>query len=518
MRFAPCHRMKPAMLYRPCSRRLIALAPALLLATSLFAAPALAQDDEKEDAKPVADYEPNAASKKMSGTFGGKRISYTATVEEQVLEDDDGNPAAAIVTMSYVAEPQDKTRPVTFLYNGGPGSGSVWLQMGAFGPKRVAIPSDARDDGGPPYPIVDNPDSLLDVTDIVFIDPVGTGFSHAIGDTDPKDYWGVTADAKSVAAVIRKWISDNGRWNSPKFLGGESYGTTRSAAVVHELEGAYNDVALNGVILISTILDFAAGADTEGNELSYITNLPTMAATAHYHGKVQAASVEALVQEARDFATGPYAAALLKGQALPDAERASVRAELSRLTGLSETYLDRADLRVSPNRFYKELLRDRGLTVGRLDSRYTGVDYDSAGETPDNDPSFYGIDAGYAAAINSWLRESIGYETDRQYVTIGGVGDWDWRLEGGRDTNAYLSVAPYLGRALRENSDLRIFVGQGWYDFATPFFAAEYSLSRTGFDPSRIEFQYYDAGHMMYIRDEDRAKLTADLRAFINAR
>lgn len=501
------------------SRRMLALA--LLTSTvsaTLFPTGAIAQDQEKTEAKPASSYAANSASRKLSGTFGGKRISYTATVQEQVLKDDDDKPKAAIVTMSYVAEPRDTSRPVTFLYNGGPGSGSVWLQMGAFGPKRVAIPSDARDDGGPPYPILDNPDSLLDVTDIVFIDPVGTGFSHAIGETDPKDYWGVTADAKSVAAVIRKWLGENGRWNSPKFVGGESYGTTRSAAVVRELEGGYNDVGLNGVILISTILDFAAGADTEGNELSYITNLPTMAATAHYHGKAQAVSVDALVEEARQFAIGPYAAALLKGQALGSAERASVRAELSRLTGLSEDYLERADLRVTPGRFYKELLRDRGLTVGRLDSRYTGVDYDSAGEYPDNDPSFYGIDAGYAAAINSWLRDDIGYETDRQYVTIGSVGDWDWKLAGGRDTNAYLSVAPYLGKALRENSGMRIFVGQGWYDFATPFFAAEYSLSRTGFDPSRIEFQYYDAGHMMYIRDEDRAKLTSDIRAFINAR
>jgi carboxypeptidase C (cathepsin A) len=511
--------MYAAMIIRNRIRRALAIAligsalPASLAApATALAAPA---DDE---AKPATGYEANSASKKLSGTFGGKRITYTATVQEQVLKGDDGTPKAAIVTMSYIAEPRDTSRPVTFLYNGGPGSGSVWLQMGAFGPKRVAIPSEAQDDGGPPYPILDNPDSLLDVTDIVFIDPVGTGFSHAIGDTDPNDYWGVTADAKSVAAVIRKWLGENGRWNSPKFLGGESYGTTRSAAVVRELEGGYNDVGLNGVILISTILDFAAGADTEGNELSYITNLPTMTATAHYHGKVQGSSVEALVEEARQFAIGPYAAALLKGQALPDAERASVRAELARLTGLSEAYLDRADLRVTPGRFYKELLRDRGLTVGRLDSRYTGVDYDSAGEYPDNDPSFYGIDAGYAAAINSWLRDDIGYETERQYVTIGGVGDWDWKLQGGRDTNAYLSVAPYLGKALRENSDMRIFVGQGWYDFATPFFAAEYSLSRTGFDPSRIEFQYYDSGHMMYIRDQDRAKLSRDVRAFINAR
>lgn len=491
----------------------------LALAALALPIPAVAQDKPKEEAKPgVATYTPNSAAKRFAGTFGGSRITYTATVAEQVLKDDKGKPKAAIVTTAYIAEPRNPGRPVTFLFNGGPGSGSLWLQMGAFGPKRVAIPSDARDDGAPPYPILDNPDSLLDVTDLVFIDPVGTGFSHTIGDTKGEDYWGVTKDAKSVAAVIRKWLDENGRWNSPKYLGGESYGTTRSAAVVNELEGSYNDVALNGVILISTVLDFGAGAETEGAELGYITTLPSMAVTALYHGKAPAASPEAFAEEARQFAIGPYAAFLLKGQKAGAEERAAVRRELARFTGLSEAYLDKADLRVTSGRFYKELLRDRGLTVGRLDSRYTGRDYDSAGEIPDNDPSFYGIDAGYTAAANSYFRETLGYQTDQQYVTIGRVGEWDWKLPGGRDTNAYLNVTPYLGKALRENSGLRIFVGQGWYDFATPFFAAEYALTRTGIPQDRIVYSYYDSGHMMYVRDQDRSKLSADVRAFIRGR
>jgi carboxypeptidase C (cathepsin A) len=488
---------------------------ALALATPTLAAE---KDEAKAAAPIVKDYVANSASKALSGTFGGRSMRYTATVQEQVLKGEDGTPKAAIVTTAYIAEPRDASRPVTFLFNGGPGSGSVWLQMGAFGPKRVAIPSDARDDGGPPYPILDNPDSLLDVTDLVFIDPVGTGFSHTIGDTKGEEYWGVTKDAKSVAQVIRQWLDANGRWNSPKFLGGESYGTTRSAAVVDQLEGEYNDVALNGVILLSTVLDFAAGADTEGNELGYITNLPSMATTALYHGKASAASPEAFAQEARAFAIGPYAAFLLKGQNAPADERAAIRTQLARFTGLSEQYLESADLRVTPGRFYKELLRDRGLTIGRLDSRYTGKDLDNAGEYPDNDPSFYGIDGGYTAAMNAWMRDTLGYKTDQRYVTIGSVQPWDWQLQGGRDTNAYLNVAPYLGRALRENSSLRIFVGQGWYDFATPFFAAEYALSRTGFPQDRIQFHYYDAGHMMYVRDEDRHKLAADIRTFIRSR
>ncbi len=495
---------------------------ALALTLSAFAAPVTAQETEdkpaaeKDAGKPIPP--PEVSVTRHKGTFGGQTISYTATAGETYLKGEDGTPRAAIFSTSYVKEPRDPSRPVTFLFNGGPGSGSVWLHMGAFGPKRVAIPSDGTDDGAPPYPIVDNPDSLLDVTDIVFIDPVGTGFSHALGKTDPKEFWGVTKDAESVAQFIRLWLNENGRWNSPKYLGGESYGTTRSAAVVNQLTGAYNDVALNGIILISTVLDFGAGADTPGNEMSHVLNVPSMAATALYHGKAEAPSVEQFVEEARQWAIGPYASALLKGNDLPADERAAVRRELSRFTGLSEEFLEQADLRVTPSRFYKELLRDRGLTVGRLDARYTGRDYDNAGERPDNDPSFYGIDAGYTAAINSHVRGNLDYHTDRSYVTIGRVGPWDWRLGDGRDSDAYLNVAPYIGKALRENNELRVFVGQGYYDFATPFFAAEYSLSRTGMPADQIEFHYYDSGHMMYVRDEDRAKLSRDIREFIQSR
>jgi carboxypeptidase C (cathepsin A) len=498
---------------------------ALALALVAFTAPAAAQDakDEKpaaeEAAKPVPP--PQVSVTHHKGTFGGKAISYTATASETYLKDKDGTPKASIFSTSYVKDGNDPNRPVTFLFNGGPGSGSVWLHMGAFGPKRVAIPSNGTDDGAPPYPIVDNPDSLLEVTDVVFIDPVGTGFSHALGKTDPKEYWGVSADAKSVAEFIRLWLNDNGRWNAPKFLGGESYGTTRSAAVAHELEGAYNDVSLNGIILISTILDFGAQAEVPGNEMPYVIALPSMAATAWYHNKVadRPADVESFVAEARAFAARGYNTPLMYGHPRQGEERADIRRRLARFTGLSETFLEQADLRVSPGRFYKELLRDRGLTIGRLDTRYTGVDYDNAGEYPDNDPSFYGIDGGYTAAINAYVRNDLDFHTDRSYVTIGGVGNWDWDLKGDSyEGKYYKSVAPYIGQALRENSGLRVFVGQGYYDFATPFFGAEYALSRTGVPADRVQFHDYDAGHMMYVRDEDRHKLAEDIKAFIRSR
>ncbi len=498
-----------------------------LIALALLgvAAPAFTQNAAAPPAKqetpdkPVP--EPVVSVTRHSGVFDGQRVNYTATASETYLKAEDGTPKASIFSISYVKEGRDPNRPVTFLFNGGPGSGSLWLHMGAFGPKRVAIPSDARDDGGPPFPILDNPDSLLDATDIVFIDPVGTGFSHALGKTEPKEYWGVTQDAKSVAEFIRIWLNRNGRWNSPKYLGGESYGTTRSAAVANQLEGAYNDVSLNGIILISTILDFGAQAYVPGNEMPYILYVPSMAAAAHFHGKAPADSgpIEAFVDEARAFALGDYAAALLKGQKLQGEERSAIRRRLARFTGLSEQFLERADLRVSDNRFYKELLRDRGLVIGRLDARYTGRDYDNAGETPDNDPSFYGIDAGYTAALNAWVREGLKFETERQYSTIGGVSEWNWDLNDlGFESRYYKNVAPYIGRSMRENSGLRVFVGQGWFDFATPFFGAEYSLSRTGIPQERVEYHYYGSGHMMYVRDEDRSQLSRDIRAFIRGR
>jgi len=465
---------------------------------------------------------PTVSVTQHRGIFGGQTIAYRAVAGESYLKDKDGKPTAAIFSTAYIKEGagDPTSRPVTFLFNGGPGSGSLWLHMGAFGPRRVVLP-DAKDDGAPPYPVVDNPESLLDVTDIVFIDPVGTGFSRALGKTDPKDFYGVSKDARSIAQFIRQWLSENGRWNSPKYLGGESYGTTRSAAVLHELEGRYNDVALNGVILISTVLDFSLSADAPGNELSYVTTLPSMAAAALYHGKVaDAPDVATFVEQVRQFAIGPYAAALLKGSRLGSDERAAVRRQLARFTGLSETFIDNADLRVSPQRFYKELLRDRGLTIGRLDARFTGRDYDRAGEAPDNDPSFYAIDGAYTAAANAYIRDTLKFSPPRDYVTIGGVGAWDWPLEGeqGRSGQVYVNVAPYIGEGLRENSGLRIFVGQGYYDFATPFFAAEYALSRTGIPADRIQFHYYGAGHMMYVRERDLSQLSSDIRAFIRAR
>ncbi|NIM01862.1 MAG: peptidase S10, partial [Acidobacteria bacterium] len=366
--------------------------------TIFCAAPALA--DKPASAEKPAEIPPaQVFTTSHSGKFGGAMVKYIATAGETYLKDEDGKPKASIFSIAYVQDGvTDPTkRPVTFLWNGGPGSSSVWLHMGAFGPKRVVVPSDAKDDGAPPFLMEDNPLTILDVTDLVFVDPVGTGYSRPLGEHEGKEFWGVSEDAQSVAEFIRSWITTNKRWASPKYIGGESYGTTRSAAVIHELEGRFDDVAVNGLILISTVMDFYTSGFQTGNELGYITYLPTMAATAAYHGKVDPppADLKAFLEEAREFAVEEYAPALLRGNTLPDDERARIRKRLSYFTGISEDYFRLSDLRITDRRFYKELLRDEGLVVGRLDGRFTGRDMDDAGETPESDPSFYGIDGAY---------------------------------------------------------------------------------------------------------------------------
>ena len=499
----------------------------MMLAAGLVAAagamgawPAAAAEKDGKAAAAAPEAAPRVWRKEETIALAGRKIAYEARAATLILRDDKGRPEAEIFHIAYLKKGADpERRPITFLWNGGPGSASLWLHMGAFGPKRVVAPSDARDDGGPPYPIVDNPASLLDVTDLVFVDPVGTGFSRALGERKNEDFYGIEKDAEAMARFIRRFLSENGRWNSPKFIGGESYGTTRTAAVVRALEGGVNDVALNGLILISTILDFSARAEAPGNEMAYVVLLPTMAATAWYHGKVNPRPpLEEFLAEARAFAAGPYLQALMKGAALTDPERAEIRRRLAHFTGLSEEYLDRAHLRVGLFRYMKELLRERGLVVGRLDSRYTGRDADDAGERPEMDPSFYGIDGIYTAAINHHLRQDLGVDVDREYLTISGLGArWDWTISDGRRP-FYLNLAPFIGQALRQNRDLGVFVAAGWYDFATPFFGAELALSRPGIPQDRIAFHYYPAGHMMYVEEESLTRLAEDLRAFIRAR
>ena len=498
-----------------------------VLALLVPAAPARSQPIErgvekgaKEETAKIP--EPKVFVTRHEGRFNGTTVRYAATAGETYLTDDDGEPMASIFSIAYTQEGVEDptTRPVTFLWNGGPGSSSVWLHMGAFGPKRVVVPSDGEDDGAAPYRIVDNPGTPLDVTDIVFVDPVGTGFSRPLGEHEGKEFWGVSEDARSVAQLIRQWLTDNGRWASPKYIGGESYGTTRSAAVARELSQRQGTVSLNGIILISAVMDFYTSGFQTGNELGYVTYLPTMAATAWYHGKVEPrpASVEAFVEEAREFAVEEYLPALFAGNALDPERRARVRERLSHLTGISEAYFDRSDLRITDDRFYKELLREDGLVVGRLDSRYTGQDLDAAGESPEDDPAMYGIDGAYTAAINAYLANDLGVTMDRPYHIFGNVfRDWNWQVRETGFRSFNVNVGPYIGTAMRQNDDLRVLVAAGYYDFATPLFDAELSFRRNGVVPERVELTYYEAGHMMYVHEPSLERFLADVRAFLAA-
>jgi carboxypeptidase C (cathepsin A) len=452
-----------------------------------------------------------------TGKFNGQTVKYTVTAEDTHFKNAAGDPVSSIFTIAYTKDgvKNKSQRPVTFLFNGGPGSASLWLHMGVFGPKRIDVPSDAINAGAAPYRLINNPLSLLDVTDIVFIDPVGTGYSKVIGKGKGKDFWGVSEDAKSVGNFIREYVTKNNRWNSPKYIGGESYGTTRTAALVRELQSGYNAMALNGLILISSILDFQTVDKGMSNDSSYLFFLPTYAATAWYHGKVEKkGTIEDFLAEVREFALNEYSVALIKGNKLPKAEEEKIITKLSNYTGLSKNYLKNARMRVSEFRFMKELLRDEGKSVGRLDSRFTGLEADDAGETFEADPSGYGISSAYTAAINQYMRKDLKVRKDYRYEVLSGKPGrkWNWKL--GR-RGGYTTVGPFIAKGMRQNKDLRVYVANGYYDMATPFFATEHTLSRYGIDPTRVTMTYYESGHMMYIHHPSLNKLAKTVRQFI---
>jgi len=489
-----------------------------VLLLSAVQAPAQETETPKE---PVVIPDPQVFVTQHSGTFNGVVVRYTARAGETYLLDEDGKPKASIFSFAYTKTvPGDPTRrPVMFIWNGGPGSASLWLHMGTFGPQRVAVPSDAQDAGAPPYPLVDNPLTLLDVTDLVFIDPVGTGFSRPLGEHEGSEFWGLSEDAASVAEFIQQWITENGRWNSPKFLAGESFGTTRAAAVADLLEGR-KSISLNGIVMISQALDYTGSTPVDDNLVSYITYLPTMAATAFYHGKVspEEGDLEAFLEQAREFAAVELAPALIKGSTLDEQDRARIRDRLAYFTGLDPAYIERADLRVTGTRFVKELLRDQGLTVGRLDSRYTRDDIDDTADSPESDAASDAISSAFAATLNHYMRDQLEVTMDRPYKPSGRLGrDWNWRPvpEGSYWEPTYVNVARRLSNALRRNSALRVLVASGYYDFATPFYDAEYTFGRHGILADRVEYTFYEAGHMMYVHEPSLEQFMADVRRFI---
>jgi carboxypeptidase C (cathepsin A) len=449
----------------------------------------------------------------------GKALDYVATAETTPLEDKDGQQEAEFFSISYAVKGADAAqRPVTFAFNGGPGSSSIWLHMGLLGPRLAEVPSDAAGAGAPPFQSIDSPDPLLAVSDLVFVDPVGTGLSRVVLKGDPANFWGVDEDARSVARFIRRWLSDHGRWASPKYILGESYGGIRGPLLVRELQGGAISVALNGLIMISPAFDMAV-VDGQDNDAAFATVIPTFAATAWYHKAlpVQPTELDPFLSEVTRFVKEEYVPALFAGRSMGDERRTAIVDKLHRYTGLSADYLRRANLKVSTERFRRELLRERGLVVGRLDARYTGTEPDAVGETPSGDPMDAGISGAFVAVFMDYLRTNLGVKVDREYVVMSGEAGGAWKRPKSLESafQGYVDVAPDLARGMADNPQLRVFIANGIFDVATSFFASEYEVQRSTMDLKRVSLQRFPAGHMMYIHHPTRLALSKAIREFI---
>jgi carboxypeptidase C (cathepsin A) len=484
------------------------------------------EKEAKPEAKPAPEPKEESSVTEHAIKIGGQSIAYKATASTTLIKDDKGEPTASIFTIAYTRTDKDvkdmSQRPIAFVYNGGPGSSSIWLHMGAFGPRRV-VTTDAGPTPPPPFKMVDNAECLLDKTDLVFVDPVGTGFSRAVGKAKDKDFWGVDGDVKSLAQFIATYISRNGRWNSPKFLIGESYGTFRSAALGNYLQ-QHNGMYFNGIVLISSVLDLSTLSFPLGNDMPYVFYVPSYAAAANYNKMLKdpPADLSAFLAEARQFASTEYAGALMKGANLSATEKADVAKKLSRFTGLSEDYLIKADLRVKLQQFRAELQRARGLATGRYDARFSGPEPDLLTEFAVNDPQSTAVEGAFVAAFNSYVREELKFGKDLTYNTSADIPEWDWkRTTPGRRGGfpGAPNVEQDLVDALVTNIHLHVEVENGLYDLATPFFATEYTMTHLGLPENlqkNISLKYYDAGHMMYLHEADLSKLKANVASFLD--
>lgn len=444
-------------------------------------------------------------------------LNYTATAGYMEMKDEKDTLKANLFFIAYTkdGETDPAKRPILFSFNGGPGSSSVWLHMGALGPK-VVLMTDEGNTLPPPYKYADNPNTWLDKADIVFIDPMMTGYTRPAGKNPQNEFTGYDNDLRFVGDFIRLYTTKYGRWTSPKFIAGESYGTTRAAGLSGYLQERYN-LNVNGIILISAILDFGTVRTDRGNDVPFPLMLPTFAATSWYHKKLDArySNLSSLLEEVQRFASNEYASALMKGDKLPEAERNSVINKLHDYTGLSKEYLDQTNLRLYVGRYNKELMRTERKTVGRLDSRITGLDYDNAGDEYDYDPSLdVAINGGYTAAINDYIKRELKYDNDLPYeILTGRVGRWI------NSENRYLNVAETMRSTMVKNPFLKVWICNGYYDMATPYFATDYVIHHM-FLPKELQknisFTYYEAGHMMYIHKPSLLKLKKDYDQFMN--
>ena len=485
-------------------------------------------EEEKDQSEDLLPDEPQdrLSITQHSITIDQKEIHYTVTAGTIVLKEEQekgskSHGEKAKASVFFVAYTLDNTgdtakRPITFSFNGGPGSSSVWLHLGVLGPRCVET-----DQQGnllqPPYRLIENQYSILDQTDLVFIDPISTGFSRVVQGEEAKQFHGFKKDIESIGDFIRLYTTRYQRWTSPKFLIGESYGTTRAAGLsgyLQERHGLY----LNGIMLISSVLDFQTIRFMNGNDLPYILYLPSFTATAWYHNLLDAelqVDFHQTLKEVEAFAVGEYTLALMKGKDLPEDERQEITRKLVRYTGLPIDYIERADLRVSIMRFCKELLRAQGKTVGRFDSRFTGLDRDSVGERFEYDPSYTNILGPYTATLNDYLRSQLKFESDLAYeILTDRVHPWNYDTH----QNQYVNVTDTLRKAMTTNPYLKVFVASGYYDLATPYMATQYTFNHLGLDKSlqqNVSMSFYEAGHMMYVHQQSLIQLKKDLSCFI---
>lgn len=497
--------------------------PSRLLATVTFSVGLLTSSlGLAEDTTEVApSIEPMHFASEGKVKIAGKVIEFQAVAGQLLMRNDEGEPIALYGYTSYTRSGTNPSkRPVLFAYNGGPGSASLWLHMGILGPERTVLDDPNFTTEGP-FERVNNEYSILDVADLVMIDPIGTGFSKAVGDSKGKDFWGVDNDIRSVTDFIARWTSDNGRWLSPKYVLGESYGGIRSGGVAYDLLSRYS-LALNGVILVSPFMDYVGGFAGLPFDQPYINFLSTYAATAWYHqtSPYRPDNLEAFVAEAEAFARGPYARALQLGVRVSAEEKQAVLEQLERFTGISQSYWRAANLRIDESRFTKELMRVAGKNVGRIDSRFVGNAINHIGESVAYDPFFPAVGPAVVATFNDYYRGELGVDTDQRYVTSAGLWkDWSFSHDTpGVGTVAAANTGIDLNHAMLQNPNMRILVQQGYFDLATPYGGTQYFLDQLRLPEelrSNITTAYYEAGHMMYIHKDSMAKFKADLREFI---
>lgn len=483
--------------------------------------PAAAPGGGGRGAAQTADTQGVPAVEKVSTThhttrINGKEIAYTARVGTMVLRDDDGQPKASVFYISYTRDGVDSVkRPVTFFFNGGPGSASIWLSMGIMSPMAPQMgPGGAQP--APPYNLTENPYSPLDATDLVQVDAMNTGWSRPAKGVNVTNFTGASNDIQMFADFIGEYLDKYGRWQSPKYLFGESYGTFRSAGLASALQGA--GITLNGIMLLGTVLNFQYISPSPTNDIGYPAFLPTYTATAWYHKKLpadlQKESLEQVVQESRTYAFGDYLASLTKGNKLTDAEIASTADRLARLTGLSTTFIRNTNLRIDPGSFRTELLRDRRLTVGRYDSRMTGINGNASSLFQDYDPSDVAPTGAFVSAFKRYLHDELNYSNPLEYYVGGRTGRWEY------PQGSYPNQTESLRRAMAQNPYLKVMVASGYYDMATPFGNAEYNFDHLGFGKTyrdRVEYKYYESGHMAYLNQESAGQLRDDIAAFIKA-